>query len=74
MTPITPKQWREDKGLNLEALAERLSPHLKAGKVTSAHLSYLENGKRKPSFDLLDAYEIVSDGQITKASFNTLNQ
>ena len=74
MTPITPKQWREERGWNLEDLAGALGQYLKSGQVTPAHLSFLENGKRLPSFDVLDAYEIVSEGQITKASFKFINQ
>lgn len=73
MTPITPKQWRENKDLSQEAVAEQLRLHLRSREISAAHVSMLENGKRLPSFDVLDAYEIVSGGLVTKASFKSIN-
>jgi transcriptional regulator with XRE-family HTH domain len=59
---MTPKEWREAAGLTQGDVAKMIGR-------TKGYVSLLENGVRVPSFSILRAYEEISNGSVTTASF-----
>lgn len=59
---MNPKQYRKKHKLNLAQMAGLIG-------VSSAYISMLENGKRKPSADVAESYYIVTGKRVKLQDF-----